>query len=296
LPVPETSNPAGGAQPPSISVVIPTFQRPELLSRCLDHLLVSLNLSGRTDVEVIITDDSADERTRQLVRERYPWAVWVAGPRQGGPAPNRNSGVARSRGRWILFTDDDCLPSPAWVGALVSAISTAGDVRVFEGCTVADREQQRLDEEAPVNTTGGYLWSCNMAIERAVFESMDGFCESLAWLEDIDFRVRLRKAGHDFRFVSDAVVCHPRRPSKGLAFQRISARSYLLLIQRHPELLGESPWRDALFNFARRLRLMLLSALRLRFRGFGFAVGSLAIVTWTELDAILRRPLKVAPP
>jgi len=275
---------------PAISVVIPTCNRPALLAQCLDHLLQSMRRAGVSEIEVIVTDDSAGAETAQLVRERYPWAHWVAGPR-GGPARNRNHGVSRAHGDWILFTDDDCQPAEGWLAAFAAAIGSAGAVRVFEGRTVADRDQRRLDEEAPINLQGGYLWACNMAIERRLFEHLGGFCESFpyAGVEDTELRVRLEKAGETFPFVAEAVVCHPLRPSKGLAYQMKVARSYLLLAERHPELLGEMPWRNAALNFLRRSRSVLKLANRLRFRGFGFALGSLAIATGSELMAVFAR-------
>lgn len=276
---------------PAVSIVIPTCNRPDLLSLCLDHLSRSIQASGRTDIEVVITDDSADARTQLLIQEQYPWARWFAGPR-GGPARNRNSGVAHASGKWIFFTDDDCLPTVGWVGAFLKAIAdSAGSFRVFEGRTVADRDPRRLDEEAPVNTHGGYLWGCNMAVERELFVRIGGFCEGFPHpgFEDSDFRVCLVEAGEKFPFVADAEVCHPLRPAKGLAYQMKVAPSYTLLLQRHPELLGKSPWIHAALNFLRRLRVMWRRARQMHFRGFGFALGTLAITTWSELLAVSGR-------
>ncbi len=277
---------------PAVSVVIPTCNRPALLAQCLDHLLLSIERSGRADIEVIVADDGAGAQTRVLVGERYPRVKWIAGPR-GGPARNRNRGAQVAAGRWIFFTDDDCLPSPDWVAALLRAVDAAGAVKVLEGCTVADRAQRRLDEEAPVNTTGGYLWACNMAVERSLFERLDGFCAAFpyAGMEDADFRLRVRKAGEEIRFVPDAVVCHPLRKNKGHAYQIKVARSFLLLVERHPELMGAAPWRNTALNLLRRLRHVSRQAVRWRFRGFGFALGAIAIQTCSEVVAVsnLRR-------
>lgn len=258
-----------------------------MLAQCLEHLLRSIRYCGRNDIEVIVTDDSAGPETAALVPERFPWAKWVAGPR-GGPARNRNFGVTQSRGRWIVFTDDDCLPAERWLDAFAQAIGqSGGSLRAFEGRTVADREPQRLDEEAPVNPLGGYLWSCNVAVERTLFDRLGGFCELFpyAGMEDADFRVRLVKAGEQFRFVADAEVCHPLRPSKGLAFQLKVAPSFLLFARRHPELIP--PWRTALLNFLRRLHRIVRLGWPVRFRGFGFALGSITIQSWFEVLAVI---------
>jgi GT2 family glycosyltransferase len=286
----QTPTPIFGRHQLFASIIIPTCNRPELLARCLDHLSGSLRAAGSQDVEVVVSDDGSDRRTEELVRQRYPWVRWVAGPR-GGPAKNRNFGVAQSKGQWIIFTDDDCLPSERWIAAFWDAILGTTRVHAFEGRTVSDRDPQRLDEEAPINESGGYLWACNMAVERDLFERLGGFCELFphASNEDADFRLRLTKAGEAFTFVPDAVVCHPLRRSKGLRFQLGSTRSFLLLHERHPELLGRAPLRHAVLNFFRRLRITIITAVRLRFRGFGFAIGSLIILTYTELVVALNR-------
>jgi GT2 family glycosyltransferase len=271
---------------PLITVIVPTCHRPDLLSQCLVHLTRSITASGRADIEVVVSDDSTDSGTKALVSEQYPWARWVQGPRRG-PAHNRNFGAAQSTGEWILFIDDDCIPSEGWIVGFLESIHATPGVEVFEGRTTGDRERYRMDEEAPINTQGGVLWACNMAVTRTLFERLGGFCELFPYAahEDADFRLRLNKAGERFAFVSDAVVCHPFRSAKSLAFQLRAARSYLLLSERHPELLGRMPMCRAGLNFLRRARSMLRLAGHLRFRGFGFALGSLAISTWAEIVA-----------
>src|SRR5262249_26905862 len=151
-----------------------------------------------------------------LVAERYGWARWNKGPCRG-PAANRNSGVQASTGRWIFFLDDDCIPDPMWLRAYFDAIARSPECRVFEGKTVADRERRRMDDESPLNTHGGYLWSCNMAIDREVFARFGGFCESFPYaaMEDVDLRLRLEADRERFEFVDGAEVCHPYRQAKG---------------------------------------------------------------------------------
>ncbi|HNV72975.1 MAG TPA: glycosyltransferase, partial [Candidatus Ozemobacteraceae bacterium] len=67
---------------------------------------------------------------------------------------------------------------------------------------------------APVNTTGGLLWSCNFAVKRSVFILVGGFDENFrfAHLEDVDLRIRLQQHGYRMAFVPQAVVHHPPRP------------------------------------------------------------------------------------
>ena len=202
---------------PRISVVIPTYQRNDLLAQCLDCLAPDVQLLPASDYEVIVSDDGSQSTARAMVEERYPWARWVAGPKRG-PAANRNAGAAQARGEWIAFTDDDCLPKPAWLQAFADAITP--EVSVYEGKTTCEAGLQSPLETAPVNLTGGFLWSCNMMVRASLFEEMRGFDVEFPapCNEDVEFRERLEASGRRFLWVEEAVVDHPPRPQlKGVA-------------------------------------------------------------------------------
>lgn len=270
---------------PRFSVVIPTYNRPQMLSQCLECVFAGLRHIPAGETEIIVTDNSTDDSSQALVRERFPAARWVKGP-GGGPAKNRNNGARVAGGQWLVFVDDDCVPSEFWLASFRSAISLADNTSVFEGCTVGDREQCRFDEEAPINTTGGYLWGCNFAIERELYLNLGGNCESFPYgYEDVDLRLRLRKAGKAIRFVPQAIVCHPLRRTRGLAFSLKAVESFLLLARRNPEILGNAPWRSMVLNLLRRIKQMLEPAIRYRFRGLAYIVGATALQTYAEARA-----------
>src|SRR3990170_4968601 len=102
-----------------VSVVVPTFKRPDLLERCLDAL-ASQDFSPE-DYEIIVADDAASQETRQLVecraRKARPEVRYVPVSGTHGPAAARNQGWRLARGHIIAFTDDDCVPAPTWIRA-----------------------------------------------------------------------------------------------------------------------------------------------------------------------------------
>ena len=67
---------------------------------------------------------------------------------------------------------------------------------------------------APLNYHGGYLWSCNFAIRKALFEEIGGFDAGFPHphLEDVDLRLRLDDRGTAYPFVPGAEMVHPPRP------------------------------------------------------------------------------------
>ena len=206
---------------PRISVIIPTCHRNDLLAKCLDCLAPGIQILPPEQYEVIVTDDGSRTTAQQMVQERYSWAHWVEGPRRG-PAANRNNGARFAHGGWFAFTDDDCLPQPGWLEAFRAAIQP--DIFVYEGKTTCLAGLHSPLEDAPINLTGGWLWSCNMLVKQTVFASLGGFDEDFPHphMEDTDFRERLKQNGLGFVFVEGALIDHPPRrvawgPKRGAA-------------------------------------------------------------------------------
>ena len=197
-----------------ISVIIPTCHRNDLLAKCLGCLAPGIQTLPAGQYEVIITDDGSKSTAEEMVREQYPWACWVAGPKKG-PAANRNNGAKFAKGKWLAFTDDDCLPHPEWLKALSEAIQK--DMFVYEGRTICSGGISSPLYHSPVNTSGGFLWSCNMMIYQSVFENLGGFDEDFPHphLEDVDLRTRIQYNALSHIFVSHAVVDHPPRRLPG---------------------------------------------------------------------------------
>lgn len=74
--------------------------------RDLDRALRSLTRSSRPVAQVVVSDDSVDEETEQMVRAQFPDVVYVKGPRRGLGA-NRNCAVGFATGTHVVYMDDD---------------------------------------------------------------------------------------------------------------------------------------------------------------------------------------------
>ena len=203
-----------------ISVVIPTCERNDLLALCLERLApgrqqgmawaaAGLPSDDRSGYEVIISDDGRRATAEAMIRTRFPWALWTAGPRLG-PAANRNHGARQARGDWVVFTDDDCIPDPDWLQAFARNVTPNGSA--LEGAIHALGSLEGM-VECPVNTSGGHFWSANIAVRREVFFRLGGFDQNFpnAAQEDQDIFQRLGGATV-VPFVPAAVVRHPVRP------------------------------------------------------------------------------------
>lgn len=195
---------------PLFSVVIPTFRRHETLRVVLERLTPERQGVSPGDFEIIVSDDAAFSETRALVQELAPRARWVAGPARG-PAANRNAGARAAVGEWLVFTDDDTEPEQGWLAAYQR--SAMEGTTVLEGRTICRGGFGSPMQYAPVNETGGLLWSCNFAVRRSLFAQVSGFDEgfTVPHMEDQDLRIRLLAAGAALTWVPDALVNHPPR-------------------------------------------------------------------------------------
>lgn len=165
-----------------------------------------------------MTDDSPSQKEAKEVVSKFANVRLISGPRRGR-ASNRNSGASSAKGDWIIFVDDDVVPDGRFIQAYLSSIAD-GKVDVLEGRTYSDQNMDRERFEAPVNETGGLLWSCNFAIRRSLFEAVGGFADVFVTYgcEDTELQARLMNAGHLIRFVESASVYHAPRP-RPRAFQ-----------------------------------------------------------------------------
>jgi glycosyltransferase involved in cell wall biosynthesis len=105
----------------SISVIIPTRNRPRAVESCLDAL--AAQTLPAESFEVIVVDDGSEP---PLTLDPKRWAakfhLKLLHQPNTGPAGARNRGVTEARGEFLAFSDDDCLPTPTWLEKLIAAL------------------------------------------------------------------------------------------------------------------------------------------------------------------------------
>lgn len=274
---------------PIFSVIIPTRHRNDLLAKCLDLLAPDQQTLSSKKYEVIVTDDGVESTAEEMIRDRYSWAKWIAGPRKG-PAANRNNGAKYAKGEWLVFTDDDCLPEPRWLEAFAAA--TLGSASALEGAIHPVGNPNQDLAECPVNTQGGCFWSANIAIRCELFKKVNGFDENyvLAAHEDQDLQLSLSSLT-SIDFVPEAIVYHPvRLISLKTAILRMPKRceAWAYYVKKNRTRLG---WRNDLqvlsAQYMFHLRTFLHRLLNLHFRSSIMALIMLTIgipLIWMKLN------------
>jgi GT2 family glycosyltransferase len=281
-----------------VSVVVPTYRRPDLLARCLAAL--AAQRLDRAWFEVLVADDADREATRRQVEEfaansglllRY---LPVRGAH--GPAAARNVGWRAARAPLIAFTDDDTVPDPDWLAAGSRAFAEDSELAAATGQLAVPLPPAPTDyEKNEAGLERAEFVTANCFCRRDVLEKVGGFDERFtsAWREDSDLHFRLLVLGVRLRKVPQAVVVHPVRPAPwgiSLWMQRKSLFD-ALLYKKHPALyrwrIRSSPPLDYY-----GILLALLVAVVAAFIG---AVGLLlaAVVVWTGLTGrFLHRRLR----
>ena len=220
------------------SVIIPTFERPDDLRKCLFSLSADQQ-RGAPSYELIVTDDSRTDASQILVSKEFAEASWGEG-KKSGPAGNRNAGAARAKGEWIIFIDDDCIAQKEYLAAYAAAIKGNPNLLVFEGRIFADRPRKTWAEGCPENEQGGMLWTSNLCVNRKFFLEMGGLDErfKIAY-EDVDFAHRLKQRRIESIFVSNAAVCHPwrtlRAEGNNWKPKSYEIKSLELFLKKHPD-------------------------------------------------------------
>jgi glycosyltransferase involved in cell wall biosynthesis len=269
----------------AISVVIPTYNRQELLLKCLS-CLHQQSLS-RDVFEVIVVSDGPDEATQNAVKQfglrKKLKLRYYSTARKGGPACARNLGWLQARAGLVAFTDDDCLPDKHWLSNLVA--NYKGEKYIaFSGKTVVPMPEVMTD--FALNTahleTATFI-TANCAATKAALIKVGGFDESfhLAWREDSDLHFKFIKGEIDILKLDTAVVVHPVRSAPwGVSLlEQKKGKFDALLYRKYPDLFKRT-LHIPIWNYY----LILLATCLLLYNLFS---GGKAVFTWTWVVVLL---------
>jgi glycosyltransferase involved in cell wall biosynthesis len=204
---------------PAVSVVVPSFRRPERIRACV-QALAEQDLPGEP-YEVVVVDDGSPEPLAPHLADlagRVP--LTVHRQPNAGPAAARNTGAGLARGALLAFTDDDCAPDPGWLRALLAAHRAHPEALL--GGRIVNVLADDLFAEASQQLVGAlYAWydddhrsrffaSNNLAAPRERLVALGAFDTGFPQPggEDRELCERWAAAGLPLREVPDAVVRH----------------------------------------------------------------------------------------
>jgi len=230
----------------TVSVVIPTYHRPDYLQRAVRSVLAQ-SLPGDTDLEVVIAisdaNAPADRRAADaLALEDHRVRVVVAS--RTGPSAARNTGMAAAKGELLVLLDDDCEAQAGW---LVAGIQRLDEVELVQGRTLpAEPITHPFDRSIWVVGLSGLWESCNLFLRRSVIDRHGGFDEDWNptgktgehWGEDTEWGWRVVRGGTTSTFEPAAIVHHAvfRQTFREWFRYETKVRYFPLLVKEIPEL------------------------------------------------------------
>ena len=180
----------------NVSVIIPTYNRKNLLKRALH------SASSQTFVpqEIIVVDDGSSDGTKDWVLERFPYVRYIYQD-NSGVSSARNAGIKEAKGSWIAFLDSDDEWMPDKLEKQEIAINDSKEAWLCHTNEIWIRNGVRVNQMKKHQKYGGDVFEncldiCRISpssalIKKEVFEMVGLFDESLKVCEDYDLWLRI---------------------------------------------------------------------------------------------------------
>jgi GT2 family glycosyltransferase len=249
-----------------VAIIILTLNQREKTLQCLS----SLSQAKGSATRILLWDNGSHDGTAAAVRNAFPEVLVHENPINLGVASGRNAAALLAMDTfhpgYLLFLDNDMLVEPGFVEALLQPFLEDGRVGQTQAKLRFMHNRQRLNDGggARINFL---LWqvrpvgygeidrgqhdrarrciSCGgaMMVRRAVFQELGGFDSQFDPFgpEDLDFSLRLQKAGYVALYAPRAVAYHAVSHTFGQgyseAYARHKSRHWLTFMGRHASLL-----------------------------------------------------------
>ncbi|NTV29715.1 MAG: glycosyltransferase [Candidatus Omnitrophica bacterium] len=203
-----------------VSVIIPSYNRKELLGRCLR----SVRKQDYQNTEVIVIDDGSTDGTGHYLKDAFPEVKILRNNESLGPAYAKNQGIMNSDGQYLYFLDSDSeLILADTISVMVSTTEnddktgTLGGIAEWEGAgnvrgaygrkvTWDGRSYPVFQEAEHISDANGlmpcdYVETCNCFVRREVAVKAGGFDPYYFYMgEDKEFGLRIMNLGYRHYF------------------------------------------------------------------------------------------------
>ncbi|MCX8082789.1 MAG: glycosyltransferase family 2 protein [bacterium] len=227
---------------PLVSIIIPVYNRAELLPRTLKSVV---NQTYR-NIEIIVVDDGSDEDIK-IICDRFndPRIRYIRHTENKGLPSARNTGIRMSKGDFITFLDSDDEYIPERIDKQVKFFTENRDIQVVY-CSVLEEKKGKQYLRKIIGDKW-FVWVHQIMLKKEVIEKVGFFDESFISLEDVDYVYRLRKF-YTFGFIDEPLLIYHNTPgSLGKDIEkRNKARE--LFIRKHRTTLSRRSISKMLYS------------------------------------------------
>ncbi|MCC6612389.1 MAG: glycosyltransferase [Anaerolineae bacterium] len=255
----------------TVSIIIPTYDRPDDLRECLDSLTQQ---HSRQPVEIVIADNHPESGQTAAVVAAYPDVKLVDEPRMG-ISYARNAAILASSGAILIATDDDVIAPPDYVDTVLAQFANpavdvvTGNVlphkletdaeKLFEKYTPLGRGYDPATFDAdwfrsfhlrsvPAHYTGvGANWACRRAVladpRVGLFNEVLGSGSPTGTADDTYMFYRILRAGYTIHYEPSVWVWHKHRSTWDTLRHQLHNHSKGMIAFEIETFLNDGDWR-----------------------------------------------------
>ena len=204
---------------PKVSIIIVNYNGKELLQKCLDSLL-KVNYDN---FEIILVDNNSTDGSVEFITKNYPSLIIIKLDSNKGFAEPNNVAAKISKGKYLLFLNNDTVVTPNFIFEMVKVMETDKKIAICQSLLlkpdgsvdssgdfidhlgVVYNSKTKIDEIREVSSARG----ASMLVRSDIFEKLDGFDQKFfVTFEDVDLCWRSWILGYRVLIIPTSIVYH----------------------------------------------------------------------------------------